>query len=53
MTVSQMKCACPSCLCIVSLSEAVTKGEKYYCSRECADGHPNGHGNCGHKGCDC
>ncbi|HAT12752.1 MAG TPA: metallothionein [Microcoleaceae bacterium UBA11344] len=51
-TVTQMKCACSSCLCIVSLSAAIEKGGQYYCSSACADGHPNGTG-CGHTGCEC
>ncbi|MDJ0697965.1 MAG: metallothionein [Mastigocoleus sp. MO_167.B18] len=51
-TVTQMKCACESCLCIVSLSDAVIKDSKAYCSQDCANGHPTGQG-CGHKGCGC
>ena len=51
-TVTQMKCACPSCLCVVSLTEAIEKSGKSYCSSACADGHPNGSG-CGHTGCEC
>ncbi|WP_448596695.1 metallothionein [Thermoleptolyngbya sp.] len=53
VTVTQMKCACESCLCIVSLEGAIQKDGKYYCSNACADGHPNGHGDCGHAGCGC
>jgi Prokaryotic metallothionein. len=30
-TVTQMKCACESCLCVVSLSDAVMKDGKPYC----------------------
>ncbi|GAP98245.1 metallothionein [Leptolyngbya sp. NIES-2104] len=52
-TVTQMKCACESCLCIVSTDGAVQKDEKFYCSDACANGHPDGHGDCGHKGCNC
>lgn len=53
-TVTQMKCACDSCLCIVSTEMgAILKDNKYYCSDACANGHPNGHGDCGHKGCNC
>ncbi len=51
-TVNQMKCACESCLCIVSLSEAITKDGKAYCSEACANHHPNGDG-CGHADCNC
>jgi metallothionein len=53
-TVTQMKCACESCLCIVSTDvSTILKDDKYYCSDACANGHPNGHGDCGHKGCNC
>jgi len=31
-TVTQMKCACPSCLCIVSVEDAVMVDNKPYCS---------------------
>jgi len=51
-TVTQMKCACPSCLCVVSVTDAVIKDGKAYCGEECANNHPNGQG-CGHTGCDC
>ncbi len=51
-TVTQMKCACESCLCIVSLSEAIVKDGKHYCGEACANGHPAGQG-CGHTGCGC
>ena len=52
VTVKQMKCACPSCLCIVDLSSAIVKEDQYYCSQGCAEGHTNGNG-CGHSGCGC
>ncbi|MEB3181919.1 MAG: metallothionein [Nostocaceae cyanobacterium] len=51
-TVTQMKCACESCLCIVSLEDAIKKEDKYYCSEACANGHTDGAG-CGHSGCGC
>jgi hypothetical protein len=51
-TVTQMKCACESCLCIVDINSAIQKDEHYYCSDACANGHPNGTG-CGHAGCGC
>ncbi|MGK7889297.1 MAG: metallothionein [Leptolyngbyaceae cyanobacterium] len=47
-----MKCACPSCICIIDLASAVQKDGKNYCSDACADGHQHGSG-CGHKGCGC
>ncbi|MFE1748015.1 metallothionein [Coleofasciculus sp. H7-2] len=51
-TVTSMKCACESCLCVVSISEAVEKGGKYYCGEACANGHESGQG-CSHQGCNC
>ncbi|MEP0982440.1 metallothionein [Leptolyngbya sp. AS-A5] len=48
-----MKCACEPCLCIVLTDSAVQKDDKFYCSEACANGHPSGHGDCGHKGCNC
>ncbi|MFH7243760.1 MAG: metallothionein [Spirulina sp.] len=50
--VTQMKCACESCLCIVDTSKALEKDGHYYCSEACANGHTSGDG-CGHKGCGC
>ncbi len=52
VVVTQMKCACESCLCIVDTGSAVQKNEQYFCSEACAEGHPNGFG-CGHAGCTC
>ena len=51
-TVTSMKCACETCLCIVSLEDAIAKNGKYYCCEACANGHVDEH-NCGHKGCGC
>lgn len=51
-TVTQMKCACPDCLCIVNLTDALMKDGQAYCSEACANGHPEGAG-CGHTGCRC
>jgi hypothetical protein len=51
-TVTEMKCACEPCLCVVSTDKAVEKDGKYYCSDACANAHPDGQG-CGHKGCGC
>lgn len=51
-TVTQMKCACPSCLCVVDISKAIAKDGHYYCSEACANGHIEGEG-CGHHGCTC
>ncbi|MGF1494285.1 MAG: metallothionein [Microcoleaceae cyanobacterium] len=52
-SVTQMKCACEPCLCIVSIEKAVQKDGKYYCSEVCADGHADGSEGCGHAGCNC
>lgn len=49
---TQIKCACETCHCPVSETEAVQKDSKTYCSEACAQGHPDGKG-CGHTGCDC
>jgi metallothionein len=49
-TVTSMKCACDSCLCVVSTSDAVEKDGKYFCSEACAHGHTTGQG-CEHHGC--
>lgn len=51
-TITQLKCACDSCLCIVDTTKAIESDGQYYCSEACAKGHPNGDG-CGHKGCNC
>jgi metallothionein len=51
-TVTQMKCACENCLCIVSLTEAIKTEGKHFCSKSCAEGHKDGVG-CGHTGCEC
>ena len=51
-TVTQMKCACEPCLCIVSLEQAIHKDGKHYCSEACANQHQDGSG-CGHTGCNC
>lgn len=51
-TVTQMKCACPNCLCIVSIEDAINKDGKYYCSEGCAEGHQTIKG-CKHNGCGC
>ena len=50
--VTQQKCACNDCVCIVSVDKAVKKGDRNYCSDACANGHPSGAG-CDHSGCAC
>ncbi|NJN76253.1 MAG: metallothionein [Synechococcaceae cyanobacterium RL_1_2] len=51
-TLTEIKCACPSCVCLVDIASAITKDDKHYCSDACASGHPQGSG-CGHEGCGC
>jgi metallothionein len=51
-TVTQMKCACKPCLCIVSLTDAIMKDGQAYCGEGCASGHAAGQG-CGQTGCGC
>jgi metallothionein len=53
-TVTNMKCACGPCLCVVSLAEAIAKDGQYFCSDACATGHAEGKG-CGmaSQGCGC
>lgn len=51
-TVTQQKCACADCVCVVAISDAVKKNGQNYCSDACASGHPNGAG-CSHDGCKC
>jgi hypothetical protein len=52
VNVTQQKCACADCVCIVNVSSAVMKDERNYCSETCANGHPTGAG-CDHTGCVC
>jgi metallothionein len=51
-TVTQMKCACKSCLCVISLADAIMKDDKPYCSDACAKGHVGGEG-CAQTSCGC
>ncbi|MEM9213787.1 MAG: metallothionein [Cyanobacteria bacterium P01_F01_bin.150] len=51
--ITQLKCACKSCLCIVDISSAVQKASQYYCSDACADGHIGGTATCAHTSCGC
>lgn len=50
--VTQQKCACTDCVCVIAVTDAVTKGGKIYCSQACADGHP-GHSACASESCGC
>lgn len=51
-SVTQMKCACIPCLCVVSISDALIKDGKYYCGEACANSHADGK-ECTHAGCNC
>jgi metallothionein len=52
MEVTQQKCACSDCVCVVNVEKAIKKDGKNYCSEACSKGHPDGAG-CGHTGCSC
>uniref|UniRef100_A0ACD5GZ59 Metallothionein n=1 Tax=Desertifilum tharense IPPAS B-1220 TaxID=1781255 RepID=A0ACD5GZ59_9CYAN len=51
-TVTGMKCACESCLCVVSLEDAIKKDGKLYCCEACANYHTSGE-TCGQSACSC
>ncbi|KQO90072.1 MAG: metallothionein [Methylobacteriaceae bacterium] len=50
--VDMVKCACPDCVCVVSVTKTVKRDEKAFCCDECAEGHPD-HAGCDHAGCSC
>ena len=52
VTVTQQKCACSDCVCIVNIDDALQQDGKNYCSEACANHHEDGSG-CGHTGCEC
>lgn len=52
-TNTETKCACPQCSCMVSLDTAIMSNDKPYCSKACADGHPEGSAGCKKSGCGC
>ncbi len=52
VNVTQQKCACTDCVCIVNVNDAVKKDDRNYCSESCAEGHKGGSG-CEHQGCSC
>lgn len=51
-TVDQVKCACPDCVCIVRINDAVDADGRKYCGEACAKSHAGGAG-CDHAGCKC
>lgn len=52
LEITQVKCACADCVCVVPTDKAIVKGGRYYCSDACADGHKTAQG-CEHVGCSC
>ena len=50
--ITQQKCACADCVCIVNINDAIKKDDRNYCSQACAEGHSSGAG-CDHAGCAC
>ena len=42
MVATLLRCGCPDCSCSVEPPKGVKKGEKWYCSLACAEGHPEG-----------
>lgn len=52
VTVTQQKCACPDCGCVINISDALKKDGQNFCSEACANGHASGSG-CDHAGCKC
>lgn len=52
VTVTQQKCACADCVCVINISDALEKDGQNYCSEACANGHSSGSG-CDHHGCKC
>ncbi len=52
MVATLERCSCPDCSCSVEPPNGVKKGDKWYCSVACAEGHPEGVG-CGHSSCHC
>lgn len=52
VNVELVKCACSDCVCIISITKAVTRDERAYCCDDCADGHKD-HKGCDHAGCPC
>ena len=52
VNVTEQKCACADCVCIVDVADAVKRSDRNYCSDSCADGHSSGAG-CDHTGCAC
>ena len=52
MTTTLVKCDCTRCSCEIALADAITKENKHYCCKACADGHANNQG-CKMSGCGC
>lgn len=52
VTITQQKCACEPCVCIVNIDDAIAHDGRNFCSDNCANGHVDAAG-CGHAGCGC
>ncbi|MBE7210712.1 MAG: metallothionein [Gluconacetobacter diazotrophicus] len=52
ISIDQVKCACPDCVCIVDASKGVQSEGRIYCDDACAKHHADGQG-CHHHGCQC
>jgi metallothionein len=47
-----LKCACESCMCMVSPVAGIDRDGRIYCCEACANAHPNGQA-CDRPGCNC
>ena len=52
VTVTQQKCACVDCVCVININDALKQDNQNFCSETCANGHTSGRG-CDHHGCNC
>lgn len=52
MPATTQVCACQNCQCEIQPEDAVHQNNQYFCSSQCAEGHPEQQG-CGHGGCAC
>ncbi|MGU3540873.1 metallothionein [Methylobacterium sp. A54F] len=50
--VEMVKCACPDCVCVIAIDQAITREGRAFCCDACADGHAE-HAGCDHAGCAC
>ncbi len=52
ITVTQVKCACVDCICVIDPSQGVQSDGRIYCDETCASHHEDETG-CHHAGCTC